>query len=94
MAANNITTANRMIAAMPRWLLSLEFNCYQEFQVKLTKLDLIFLSTNLIAVGAMVILIVIRGPSIPGILLGIGAAGLALRKLAKITDVMSKERAT
>ena len=51
--------------------------------MKLSKVDLFLLSTNLVALGGLLVLITLRVPSWPSVLLAIGAAGAAAAKLGK-----------
>jgi hypothetical protein len=51
--------------------------------MKLSKLDLGLLSMNLIAVGGLLVLMALRGPSIPAALLAFGAGLSAIAKLGK-----------
>ena len=47
----------------------------------LTKLDFVLLCTNLIVFGGLLVLMVLRGPSGPTILLTVGSAGMAVAKI-------------
>ncbi len=51
--------------------------------MRLTKVELTFLCLNLIVLGGLLVLIALRGPSVPAILLGVGTAGMALAKIGK-----------
>lgn len=51
--------------------------------MKITKLDLFLLSTNLLVLGGLLVLIILTGPDVPRVLLTIGAAGMAIAKLSK-----------
>ena len=53
----------------------------------LSKLDLFLLSTNLIALGGLVVLIILRSPSVPSVLLAVGALGMAIAKIGKALAV-------
>lgn len=51
--------------------------------MRFTKLDLLLLSTNLIALGGLIVLMALRGPSGPTILLTVGALLAAVAKLGR-----------
>jgi hypothetical protein len=51
--------------------------------MNLTKLDLFLLSTNLIVFGGLAVLILLRGPSVPSVLLAAGSGLTAFAKLCK-----------
>jgi hypothetical protein len=51
--------------------------------MNITKVELTLLCTNLIVMGGVLTLMALRGPSVPGILLAIGAAGMAVAKISK-----------
>lgn len=46
-------------------------------------MGIFWLSTNLIALGGLLVLMALRGPSVPGVLLGLGAGLAAIAKIAK-----------
>jgi hypothetical protein len=49
----------------------------------LSKVELAFLGLNLFVLGALFVLMALRGPSVPAILLAVGTAGMALAKIGK-----------
>ena len=51
--------------------------------MKMTKLDLSLLCINLFVLGGLLVLMMLRGPSVPAVLLAIGTAGMAIGKLGK-----------
>jgi hypothetical protein len=51
--------------------------------MKLTKLDLFLLSSNFFVLGGLVVLITLRGPTGPSVLLAVGAALTVIAKLGK-----------
>jgi hypothetical protein len=51
--------------------------------MRLTKVEMLFLCTNLIALGGLLVLMALRGPSVPAVLLAIGACGAAVAKIGK-----------
>ena len=51
--------------------------------MRISKLDLFLLCTNLIALGGMGVLIALRGPSGPSVLLAAGAALMVVAKIGK-----------
>ena len=51
--------------------------------MRITKLDLFLLCTNLFVLGGLLVLMALRGPSAPAVLLAIGAAGMAISKLGQ-----------
>ena len=58
--------------------------------MRFTKLDLFLLSTNLIVLGGLIVLMALRGPSGPTILLTVGAS---LAAIAKIGGAVCKQAA-
>jgi hypothetical protein len=51
--------------------------------MKMTELDLGLLCVNFFVLGGILVLMTLRGPSVPTVLLAIGAAGVAIGKLGK-----------
>jgi hypothetical protein len=51
--------------------------------MNLTKMEFGFLCLNVFIFGGLVVLIALRGPSVPAILLAVGAAGMAVAKIVK-----------
>ena len=51
--------------------------------MKLSKLDLLLLCTNLAALGVTGVLIALRGPSGPTVLVAVGAALMVVAKIGK-----------
>jgi hypothetical protein len=51
--------------------------------MNLTKLDFAILCSNLFALGGIIVLIALRGPSGPAVLLAIGAGGMSAAKIGK-----------
>ena len=51
--------------------------------MNLTKLDLALLCTNLLVLGALIVLMLLRGPSGPTVLLAMGAFGMSVAKIGK-----------
>ena len=52
-------------------------------QPRFSTFDLTLLLINVLALGAVLVLIAVRGPSVPLVLLAIGAAGMAIGKLGR-----------
>ena len=57
----------------------------------MTKLDITLLSSNCLVLGALLVLMALRGPSVPAVLLAIGAAGMAVSKLGQAYYCASKD---
>jgi hypothetical protein len=51
--------------------------------MNITKFDLSLLCLNLFVLGGLVVLMALRGPSVPAVLLAIGAAGMAIGRAGK-----------
>ena len=51
--------------------------------MRFTTLDLLLLSTNLIALGGLIVLMALRGPSGPTIMLTVGALLTAVAKVGR-----------
>jgi hypothetical protein len=51
--------------------------------MKLTNVGLALLCLNLIVLGGLLVLIALRGPSVPAILLAVGTAGMAVAKIRR-----------
>jgi hypothetical protein len=57
----------------------------------MTKLDLGLLCVNLFALGGIIVLMMLRGPSAPAVLLTVGAAGMAISRLGKAFASATKD---
>jgi hypothetical protein len=55
--------------------------------MKITKLELGFLCLNLIVLGGALVLMLLRGPNTPLVLLTIGTLGMAIAKIGKAYSV-------
>ena len=62
--------------------------------MNITRVALAFLCLNLIVLGGIMVLMALRGPSVPAVLLAIGAAGMAVAKIGKAVSAKSDERET
>ena len=51
--------------------------------MNLTKLDLTILCSNLIALGGLIVLMELRGPRVPAVVLAVGAGGMSIAKIGK-----------
>jgi hypothetical protein len=51
--------------------------------MNLTKVGLFLLCVNCFVLGGLVVLILLRGPSVPTILLALGAAGMAIGSIGR-----------
>jgi hypothetical protein len=51
--------------------------------MNLTRLELFLLCTNLMVLGGLGVLMLIRGPSVPVVLLALGALGMSVAKIGK-----------
>ena len=60
--------------------------------MRITKLDMFLLCTNLIVLGGLIVLMALRGPSVPAVLLAVGAAGMAISKLGQAFLCASKDK--
>jgi hypothetical protein len=58
--------------------------------MNLTKLDLTLLCVNLVVFGGIVVLMALRGPNGPTVLLALGAAGMAIAKVGRALKSASK----
>ncbi len=65
--------------------MAVELLCTRQLRtMKLTKLEVVLLCMNLVALGGLLVLMALRGPNGPAILLAIGAAGMATAKIGKM----------
>jgi hypothetical protein len=56
----------------------------------MSKLDIALLCSNCLVLGGLMVLMALRGPSVPAVLLAIGAAGMAISKLGKAFCLSAK----
>ena len=52
--------------------------------MKTNRLDIGLLFVNVFCLGGLVVLMALRGPSVPAVLLAIGAAGMAVGRIGRL----------
>jgi hypothetical protein len=62
--------------------------------MNIAKTELGLLCLNLVVLGGILVLIALRGPSIPAVLLAVGSAGGAIAKVSKALIAQSDGAAT